>query len=79
MNTVALTISQVLKTRTAQAALLGAATHISAALAPKLGFPVEVQDVANGLGALIDLIAVTYFRMQAPVRDQQNVVTPRPN
>mgnify|MGYP006284864051 FL=1 len=67
----------VLKTRTAQAALAAVAMHAAAALSPKLGFSVDAQDIANAIGALLDLAAV-YFRAQAPVRDQQNVATPKP-
>ena len=72
-----LDLSAVLKTRTAQAAIGAVAAHVAAALAPKLGFPVEAQDIANGIGALLDVAAV-YFRAQAPVRDQQSEVIPKP-
>lgn len=72
-----LNLFAVLKTRTAQAAIGAVAAHVAAALTPKLGLPVEAQDVANLIGALLDVAAV-YFRSQAPVRDQQNVVTPKP-
>jgi hypothetical protein len=70
-------IAAVLKTRTAQAAIAAVAAHAAAALSPKLGFPVEASDIANAIGALLDLAAI-YFRAQAPVRDQQDVATPKP-
>ncbi len=77
MTNVALGLSAVLKTRTAQAALAGVALHVAAAASNRLGFAVDAGDVINGLGALLDLAAV-YFRAQAPVRDQQDVDTPKP-
>lgn len=72
-----LSISDALKTRTAKAAIGAVAAHTAAALSPKLGFPVESSDVANIIGVLLDL-AVIYFRSQAPVRDQQDTITPKP-
>ena len=77
MSNIALGLGAVLKTRTAQAALAGVALHAAAAASNRLGFTVDANDLLNGLGALVDLLAV-YFRAQAPVRDQQNVVTPKP-
>ena len=76
MNT--LSLSQVIQTRTAQAAIAAVAAHAAAAISPKLGFPVEASDIANAIGALLDLAAV-YFRSQAPIRDQQDVITPKPS
>jgi len=73
----ALSFSQVIQTRTAQAAIAAVAAHAAAAVSPKLGFPVEASDIANLIGVILDLAAV-YFRAQAPIRDQQNVVTPKP-
>jgi hypothetical protein len=73
-----LSLSQVIQTRTAQAAIAAVAAHAAAAISPKLGFPVEASDIANAIGALLDLAAV-YFRSQAPIRDQQDVITPKPS
>ena len=78
MNTTALTFTALLKTRTAQAALAGVALHVAAAASSKLGVSVDAGDVINALGAILDAAAM-YFRAQAPVRDAQDVVTPRPN
>jgi hypothetical protein len=77
MNNPALTLTALLKTRTAQAALAGVALHVASAASAKLGFSVDAGDVLNGLGAILDLAAM-YFRGQAPVRDAQDVVTARP-
>lgn len=74
---VALGLKEVLKTRTAQAALAGVAMHAASIASAKLGFSVDAGDILNGVGALLDMAAV-YFRAQAPIRDQQDVVTPKP-
>lgn len=77
MDRLTLTLAQAAKTRTGMSAIAAVAAHVAAAVSPKLGLPVEASDIANGIGALLDFAAL-YFRSQAPVRDQQNVVTPKP-